>query len=217
LPSRTMADYHATRHASEIGCIILVEPTFFPPDQWLRGPSDWSRFNLRNKKYDLAQGEGHRLWRECLAVAQLEETDASDLIGESRRLGEPRLVRPRLGQGAFRVEVMEAYERACAVTGEHSLPALEAPHIRPFSEDGPHEVRNGLFLRADLHGLFDRGYVTIIRKGQLEVSSRLREDYDNGHCYYPMHGQKVSFPTGPENAPAPEFIEWHNEKVFRAA
>jgi len=27
----------------------------------------------------------------------------------------------------------------------------------------------------------------------------------------------VSFPTGPENAPAPEFIEWHNEKVFRAA
>jgi hypothetical protein len=35
-----------------------------------------------------------------------------------RTFGEPILVRPRLGQGAFRVLVTETYERRCAITGE---------------------------------------------------------------------------------------------------
>jgi putative restriction endonuclease len=73
-------------------------------------------------------------------------------------------VRPRLGQGTFRIATIQAYERACAVTGEHSLPALEAAHIRPFAEGGTHDVSNGLLLRADLHRLFDRGYVTVTPK-----------------------------------------------------
>ena len=60
------------------------------------------------------------------------------------RYGEPVLVRPRLGQGAFRVVVTEGYGRACAVTGEHSLPVLEAAHIKPFDAEGPHDIRNGL-------------------------------------------------------------------------
>ena len=60
----------------------------------------------------------------------------------------------------FRVAVMDAYARACAVTHEHSLPALEASHIQPYAKNGPHDVRNGILLRADLHRLFDQGYVT---------------------------------------------------------
>jgi putative restriction endonuclease len=77
------------------------------------------------------------------------------------RYGTPQLVAPRLGQGAFRVAVIEAYGRACAVTGEHSLPALDAAHIRSYDQEGPHEVRNGILLRADLHRLFDKGYLTV--------------------------------------------------------
>jgi len=82
------------------------------------------------------------------------------------------LIRPRLGQGAFRVSVTEAYNRACAVTQEHSLPALEAAHIRPFAKEGPHEVRNGLLLRADLHRLFEQGYLTVTPNHRLEVIRR---------------------------------------------
>lgn len=44
-----------------------------------------------------------------------------------------------------------------------------------------------------------------------------REDYDNGHSYYPMHGSEIAVPGSPENAPSAGFIEWHNENVFRAA
>jgi putative restriction endonuclease len=101
------------------------------------------------------------------------------------------------------------------VTGEHSLPALEASHIRPFSDDGPHEVSNGLLLRADLHRLFDTGYLTVTPEHRLEVSSRLRQDYSNGRSYYPLHGEPLrSLPSIAADQPVPELLRWHNEHVF---
>jgi predicted restriction endonuclease len=69
------------------------------------------------------------------------------------RFGEPHLIRPRLGQGAFRVLVTDIYQRRCAVTQERTLPALEAAHIRPYGDGGEHEARNGLLLRRDIHSL----------------------------------------------------------------
>jgi hypothetical protein len=70
-------------------------------------------------------------------------------------------VRQRLGQGAFRVLVTDAYERRCAVTGEKALPVLQAAHIRPVTKEGTHQLDNGLLLRSDIHALFDQGYVTV--------------------------------------------------------
>lgn len=121
---------------------------------------------------------------------------------------------PRLGQGTFRVSVTDAYGRACAITSEHSLPALEAAHIRSFARDGPHEVANGILLRADLHRLFDKGYVTVTPDHRLEVSSRLKADYSNGRSYYPLSGQTVRLPATPRDRPAAEFLTWHNENVY---
>jgi len=62
--------------------------------------------------------------------------------------GEPTLIRPRLGQGAFRVIVTDNYARRCAVTGERTLPALDAAHIRPYADHGEHDPSNGLLLAA---------------------------------------------------------------------
>jgi putative restriction endonuclease len=121
---------------------------------------------------------------------------------------------PRLGQGTFRVAVMEAYERACAATGEHSLPALEAAHIMPFVQGGPHDVRNGLLLRADLHRLLDQGYMTVTDDLRLEVSPRLRDHYHNGHTYYPLHGKRLRPPPAVAERPAREFVRWHHDHVF---
>ena len=91
---------------------------------------------------------------------------------------------PRLGQGIFRVRVLDAYGRACAVTQEHSLPVLDAAHIKPYSEGGKHAVSNGVALRSDLHRLFDRGYVTFDEANSFVVGRRLRDDYANGRSYY---------------------------------
>jgi putative restriction endonuclease len=47
------------------------------------------------------------------------------------------------------------------------LPVLDTAHIRPFADGGAHDVDNGIALRVDLHGLFDRGYVTFDQQRRL--------------------------------------------------
>lgn len=147
---RARIDYRAQAPSNEIGCILLAQPTFFQPDEWVPGPLDWPPANLRHKRYDLTTGEGRRVWEECLARATSTQANPAGrpllVREESPRYGTPQLVQPRLGQGIFRVAVMDAYSRACAVTQEHSLPALEASHIQPYAKDGPHDVRNGVLL-----------------------------------------------------------------------
>jgi putative restriction endonuclease len=187
-------------------------------DSW---PSRWPPENLRHKRYDLTAGEGLRVWQECVARAKAHELASPRqplfVREDSPRYGVPQLVQPRLGQGIFRVAVMDAYSRACAVTQEHSLPALEAAHIQPYARDGPHDVRNGVLLRADLHRLFDQGYVTITPEYRLEVSPRLKEDYQNGRSYYPLHGSSVCLPAAAPETPSADFLRWHNERVYRGS
>ena len=124
------------------------------------------------------------------------------------------LVRPRLGQGAFRLAVTDNYERRCAVTGEKTLPILDAAHIRAFNDGGAHDPANGLLLRTDVHRLFDLGYVTVSPDHRFEVSSRLKADYDNGRHYYDLHGRPVRPPRGGMPAPSPEALLWHRERRY---
>ena len=128
--------------------------------------------------------------------------------------GAPTLVRPRLGQGAFRLAVTDAYERRCAVTDERTLPILDAAHIRAFSAGGEHAVGNGLLLRTDIHRLFDLGYVTVAEDRRFEVSQRLKADFDNGRHYYEMHGKRLREPRHGALAPAPNALQWHREHRY---
>ncbi len=101
--------------------------------------------------------------------------------------------------------------------GEHSLPRLEAAHIKPFNESGPHAVNNGLLLRSDFHRLFDRGYITVTPECRIEVSRRLKEEFENGRSYYPFHGRPLNhFPEAAQDRPLKELLIWHNENAFRS-
>lgn len=197
--------------SSQIGCISLVSPTFFPPDEYVETPRDWSGPIVAGKGYDMLSGEGLRLWEQCL-----ERATAVESIVPGPRFGAPRLFAPRLGQGSFRLAVYDAYDRACAVTGEHSLPALEASHIKPYAIGGAHDVSNGLPLRRDLHRLFDLGYVSFDVDFTFMVSDRLRLEYDNGRAYYEMAGRHLRVPSRVADRPDPEHLAWHRESVYRA-
>jgi putative restriction endonuclease len=205
-----------------IGCIILGSPFFFPEPDWIDVSDFWPKSGIvQGKTFHTEEELGYRIWaqvsermnRQNVALNQLNYDPT--LLAIKERYGDPYLTRPRLGQGAFRVLVTEAYERRCAVTGEKTLPVLNASHIKPYSQDGPHEVRNGLLLREDLHTLFDRGYLTITEDHHVEVSSRIKEDYGNGRDYYAMHGRKLLIlPGATIDQPAQEYLRWHNEHVY---
>jgi putative restriction endonuclease len=217
---RVRFGYEPGDRDSEIGCIQIVDPVFFPENLWIAQPSDWPRTGQRPKKYDLEVGEGRRVWEECLDNAQ--QLSPPRVLhfgletGEEERYGTPLVIRPRLGQRTFKIAVTEAYERACAITGEHSLPVLDAAHIRPYAEGGEHRTSNGLLLRADLHRLFDRGYLTVTPELEIRVSSKLRDEYKNGHTYYPLEEGRLKVPKDPAARPEAALLEWHSKTKFAA-
>lgn len=208
--------YQEGEHPKEIGRVLIAQPIFFPKELWVRQRADWPVRAQSEKWYSLVDGEGARVWRECLAAATRFESDSQAVAENRPRYGGPQVIRPRLGQGIFRVSITQAYSGACAVTGEHSLPALEASHIKPYGEGGPHEVPNGLLLRADLHRLFDKEYLPVTPSARIEVSNRLRTDFHNGKSSYPLHGEALRHPQEPADRPNPEFLRWHNENVAAA-
>jgi putative restriction endonuclease len=197
----------------EIGCRILTQPFFFAEADWIPVPASWAPNIVSFKTYNTGDAEGIALWD-----AVNERMNRSGFLGmaESQaRFGQPQLIRPRLGQGAFRVLVTDTYNRRCAITHERTLPALEAAHIRPYGDGGEHEARNGLLLRRDIHSLFDAGYVTVTPDLRFEVSRRIKEEFDNGKHYYALHGHKIDAPSDVDLRPAPDALTWHNEYRFR--
>lgn len=205
-----------------IGCILLAEPFFFSEAQWIPVPSDFSLNIVQGKGYDSGDGSaGKALWEavtERLTIrvtANFDPGPATISAVKSARYGEPVLVRPRLGQGIFRVMVTNAYERKCAITGERTLPVLEAAHIKPYSSGGPHELENGLLLRSDLHTLFDHLYLTIdADQLKVVVSNRIREEFENGRHYYHLHGRAIRLPPENTSLPSHEYLAFHNS-LFR--
>ena len=137
------------------------------------------------------------------------------LAENTPKYGAPVEVTPRLGQGTFRMIITDLYERRCAVTRERSLPTLDAAHIKPFGKDGTHDIGNGLLLRADIHRLFDSGYVTITPDFHFEVSPRLKADFDNGREYYSIHGREIWVPRESSLKPNQDSLRWHNTSVFK--
>lgn len=203
-----------------IGCIILTSPFFFQESDWIPVPEDWSPNIVQGKSYDTGTLIGRRLYHQVQErLTRVRPSDNGyDRVSDADadRFGAEYIVRARLGQGAFKVLVTEAYHRRCAVSGERTLPVLEAAHIKPYSLEGPHRTDNGLLLRKDLHTLFDRGYMTVNEDLQIEVSKRIKEDYGNGRDYYAFHGRKlIEMPDNAVDRPSTEFIRWHNENVYR--
>jgi len=204
-----------------LGCVLLSTPFFFPKELWIDGPKNWHPNIVSGKGYTTQEGEGKRIWNECMTRLALlpaaeSSTGPADLfaeVNEGQRYGSTQTLRPRLGQGSFRYAVADAYGK-CAVTREHSLPALEAAHIRSYAEGGVHDVSNGLLLRADVHQLFDRGYVTVTPEYSFRVSDRLDAEFNNGKVYYQLEGKKLWLPKNQKLHPKREYLEYHNQQVF---
>jgi putative restriction endonuclease len=200
-----------------IGCVAITEPVFFAPDDWVAVPNDWSRNIVSGRSEDLSSGDGLRMWTECLERAAARTDIASEWAQDAvdaQRAGKPVLITPRLGQSSFRLAVLDAYQHQCAVTTEHSLPVIDAAHIRPWAAGGTHSVPNGISLRSDLHRLFDLGYVTIRPDLRLAVSHRLRDDYANGRAYYELDGREIRLPESNPVRPDAQALAWHEAEVF---
>ncbi|MCZ7657709.1 MAG: HNH endonuclease [Xanthobacteraceae bacterium] len=199
-----------------IGCRIVVQPVFLPQALWIPQPRSWASSIVVGKTFSTADEEGRALWEQVMDAGQIQARMEPGLAAlPQARYGEPTLVTPRLGQGAFRISVTDAYGRACAVSGGRVLPALDAAHIKPYSIGGGHEVSNGILMRRDIHSVFDAGYVTVDEEYRFVVSKRVQTDFNNGNEYRRLHGQQIQLPASPANRPSRDALRWHNAEKFR--
>jgi putative restriction endonuclease len=196
-----------------IGCRILTQPFFWPRDLWIKVPESWSSNIVQGKGFATDDEDGRHLWD-----AVTDRLAGAPVVGgfaeAPSRYGTPHLITPRLGQGAFRFTVTDNYERRCAITGERTLPILDAAHIKSYKAGGEHVPSNGLLLRTDIHRLFDLGYVSITTDSKFVVSRRLRADFENGKYYYEFDGAPVRPPRKHASPPSKDALEWHRDHRF---
>ncbi|MDN3956170.1 HNH endonuclease [Sporolactobacillus laevolacticus] len=140
--------YKKTDHFSDpdpqIGCIILSMPFYFDE-------KDWNSNIVQGKTYKTSEPIGLSLYKQVQDRLKVREALQSYQVNEdtlANRYGKEQIIRSRVGQGAFKVMIADSYHRRCAITGEKTLPVLEAAHIKPYSMNGPHEITNGLLLRS---------------------------------------------------------------------
>jgi putative restriction endonuclease len=202
------------REDIEIGCILLQQPFFLPRHGWIPVPKDFSLNIVQGKTYDAESGTGKDLW-DAISMPLRSQQATQLQIGDGTVMWRDALIRQRLGQGSFRILVTDTYERQCAITREKALPALEAAHIQPVTNEGKHRIDNGLLFRSDIHRLFDKGYVTVTPDNKFRASRKLKEDFDNGEEYFRLQGNTIWLPKNSDFQPKREFLEWHSDTIFK--
>ncbi|MEZ4406216.1 MAG: HNH endonuclease signature motif containing protein [Polyangiales bacterium] len=205
-----------------LGCHLLREVRYWPRERWLpwNEPQGFRRNTVQGK-----------LERDPALLALLEaamDADArvapSDLaprfepLAASAREFALRSVPVRSGQGTFRLRLLHAYGERCAITGEHTVPVLDAAHIQPYVAAASNHPQNGMVLTKEFHTLFDRGYVTVEAERDryiVRVSPRLRADWNNGRRYYAYDGLPLQVtPAHEALRPSAAALRWHQREVF---
>jgi len=204
----------------QLSCLVLRDAVFLPQAEWMPwdGDMDWSRNIVSYKTYDLDAGAGVHLAR---LLTRRGEASIPDLLPDfvplvaDARTFDLAAVAGRVAQGTFRARLLDAYGGRCAVTGDHTLPVLDAAHIQRYLGPASNHVQNGLLLRTDLHRLYDFGYVTVTPNYHFAVSTRLRDEFDNGRAYYALDGTRIALPESAGARPSTAALAWHAENVFR--
>ena len=208
-----------------IGCIVLNNPIFFRKLDWIPADDYMGKAGIvQGKSFDTSTPAGERLWAEVSNVLQKYQPEAlgaaiqeNSIVDDSwAGYGKSILQKVRVGQGAFRMLITDAYHRKCSISGEKTLPVLEAAHIKPYALQGTHIVSNGLLLRSDMHKLFDNGYLTVTPEYKVEVSKSIKEEFENGKEYYQYHGKSLLYlPESMKEKPNVDSLRWHNENVYK--
>lgn len=203
-----------------VGCTVLANPFFFDKEEWIETPQSFSLNIVRGKMYNTDELSGFELWEKVSSRLRkydlsIEDNAQDNFVDVKNKYSKPYLMKQRIGQSTFRLLVTDAYKRRCAITGENTLPVLEAAHIIPYAEGGNHDVTNGLLLRSDFHKLYDLGLVSITPDYLIKISSQIHESWFNGKAYYRLQNQYLaSIPDSFKLQPNKDSLKWHLDSKF---
>lgn len=133
-----------------------------------------------------------------------------------------QMTKTRVGQYFFRMSVLSAYRSRCCVTGIALPDILIASHIKPWRVSDEKTERtnpsNGLCLNALHDKAFDQGFITLDKNYCIVNSKELQyADMDEKSKIWlqSYEGKQIILPD--RFYPGKQFIEYHNDKVFKGA
>lgn len=155
--------------------------------------------------------------------SEILKEKVSTEIGEAatiRRKYLTRLTRIRLHQCAFRIQVLDAYKKQCAICRLKHVPLLEAAHIIPDSDtEGEPVVSNGLSLCKIHHAAYDQNILGITPEYKTEIRLDVLEEIDGPmlkHGIQEMHGTKLLIPRAENKKPNKDYVARRYEE-FKSA
>jgi hypothetical protein len=148
---------------------------------------------------------------EVVSVIQVDWEPAADW--REKRESLPREVKEsiaRPGASEFRTAVLSEYENTCAISGYSATQAIDVAHIVPYYGEESDNIENAIPLRADLHKLYDKGFLLIdfdnsTKKYKVKVHDFIVADYSH------IQGSELRIPVEKSKSPSLRALEIHNE------
>ena len=135
--------------------------------------------------------------------------DLQDIFNSSVTMKQA-LVQARIGQGAYRSNLMKQWDGSCAVTACTIPEMLRASHVKPWrASDNAERLddQNGLLLAAHLDALFDRGLISFSGDGTMCISAPLKA---KGEPVWGLGLPLRAQPTGRLSV----YLSYHRANVF---
>jgi predicted restriction endonuclease len=159
-------------------------------------------FNDRPSKFTF-----HLIDRKVTAENIVEEVKSSYQLTETEK---EAIIKSRRGQGIYRSNSIKLW-KTCSVTGFTKSNILTASHIKPWKVSANMEridPFNSLLLVPSLDKLFDKGYISFERDGNILISDKITKTDLNRIGV--NRGQKLrQVPTDVQN-----YLDYHREYRF---
>ncbi|MFJ6705745.1 MULTISPECIES: HNH endonuclease [unclassified Streptomyces] len=162
---RDAAEINAMKAAADLRLPIFTSAKPTPRSEWRIARLAWVEgWDDQSSTFLLSYDE--------TPPEQVLSEDHSDdepfvLTGNETRRSR-RDVTERPGQPRFKLRVFQRYSPRCPLTDITVREMLDAAHLRPVSEDGTNDPRNGIPLNAALHRAYD-AYLFAFHPDTLDV------------------------------------------------
>ena len=129
-----------------------------------------------------------------------------------------RLVKTRVNQNDFRQRILASYNGKCSITGISIPTLLVASHIIPWSKNQKERLnpKNGVCLNNFHDKAFDKGLITITVDYKIKLSKKIlrkRKEQNIQKYFIEYENQSIILPD--RFLPAREFLEYHNQNIFK--
>ncbi len=126
-------------------------------------------------------------------------------------------------EARFRLDVVAAYNYACALTGLRITTTavgniVDAAHIHQFSRSRNNDARNGIALCKNAHWLFDNGLWTLDDDYRVLVAvGCFSEDSPDQRRLVDYTGEQIRLPADRRLWPEARHLAWHRQHRFQVA